>query len=186
MARPRACSVKPQHYSRWATSTWSGVDEGEKENAPDEHPPTAPRQANSHPSIHPSASPCKQSGSLTPICPQRNLPSRGLFRPGPLLAGGAVLMLYGWYKLVKGIREQKYSPRRQSREDVSMLTPYPKANSPAKRCGPASTSSRSSRPKRTATSSGGTWLTRRERRTCWGRISGFITPIGEFFFCSDS
>ncbi|EGS19463.1 uncharacterized protein CTHT_0049240 [Thermochaetoides thermophila DSM 1495] len=37
---------------------------------------------------------------------KRNLPSRGLFRPRPLLAGAAVLMLYGWYKLVKGIREQ--------------------------------------------------------------------------------
>ncbi len=39
---------------------------------------------------------------------QRNLPSRGLFRPGPLIAGGSLLMLFGWYKLATGIREQKY------------------------------------------------------------------------------
>jgi NADH dehydrogenase (ubiquinone) 1 alpha subcomplex subunit 13 len=39
---------------------------------------------------------------------KRNLPSRGLFRPGPLIAGGAVVMLFGWYKLITGIREQKY------------------------------------------------------------------------------
>ncbi len=40
---------------------------------------------------------------------QRNLPSRGLFRPGPLIAAGSLLMLFGWYKLAGGIREQKYS-----------------------------------------------------------------------------
>jgi hypothetical protein len=39
---------------------------------------------------------------------QRNLPSRGLFRPIPLLVGASVLMTYGWYKLIKGIREEKY------------------------------------------------------------------------------
>ncbi|KAJ4286194.1 hypothetical protein N0V88_008096 [Collariella sp. IMI 366227] len=37
---------------------------------------------------------------------KRNLPFRGLFRPGTLIAGGAVLMAFGWYKLVTGIREQ--------------------------------------------------------------------------------
>ncbi|KAK3898676.1 GRIM-19 [Staphylotrichum tortipilum] len=37
---------------------------------------------------------------------KRNLPSRGLFRPIPLLIGSAVLMGFGWYKLVVGIREQ--------------------------------------------------------------------------------
>ncbi|KAK4136122.1 hypothetical protein BT67DRAFT_440262 [Trichocladium antarcticum] len=37
---------------------------------------------------------------------KRNLPSRGLFRPGTLLTAGAVVMVYGWYKLITGIREQ--------------------------------------------------------------------------------
>jgi hypothetical protein len=37
---------------------------------------------------------------------QRNLPARG-FRPAAMLAGCGVFMIYGWYKLTKGIREQK-------------------------------------------------------------------------------
>ncbi|KAK4107242.1 hypothetical protein N656DRAFT_785540 [Canariomyces notabilis] len=46
------------------------------------------------------------AGGYDAVQYKRNLPSRGLFRPGPLLAGGALLMLYGWYRVVKGIREQ--------------------------------------------------------------------------------
>ncbi|TVY71191.1 NADH dehydrogenase [ubiquinone] 1 alpha subcomplex subunit, partial [Lachnellula suecica] len=38
---------------------------------------------------------------------QRNLPARG-FRPAVLLAGMAGVMTYGFWKLGKGIREQKY------------------------------------------------------------------------------
>lgn len=38
---------------------------------------------------------------------QRNLPARG-FRPATLLGIAGVFMLYGWYKVFHGIREQKY------------------------------------------------------------------------------
>ncbi|KAG7284266.1 hypothetical protein NEMBOFW57_010630 [Staphylotrichum longicolle] len=48
------------------------------------------------------------AGGYEAVQYKRNLPSRGLFRPGPLIAGGSLLMLFGWYKLVVGIREQKY------------------------------------------------------------------------------
>lgn len=40
--------------------------------------------------------------------PQRNLPARG-FRPAYLLLGMGVMMTYGFYKVGKGIREQKYA-----------------------------------------------------------------------------
>ncbi|KAK4225680.1 GRIM-19 [Podospora fimiseda] len=51
------------------------------------------------------------AGGYDAVQYKRNLPSRGLFRPGPLLAAGGVLMLYGWYKLVIGIREQNEMAR---------------------------------------------------------------------------
>ncbi|TQN64755.1 NADH dehydrogenase [ubiquinone] 1 alpha subcomplex subunit 13, partial [Colletotrichum shisoi] len=35
---------------------------------------------------------------------QRNLPARG-FRPGTMLLGMGLVMGYGWYHLIKGIRE---------------------------------------------------------------------------------
>jgi hypothetical protein len=74
---------------------WSRtLDEGACSPLPPQHPP---RTACSLPLLQPPANPR----------PQRNLPSRGLFRPGPLIAGGAALMLFGWYKLIVGIREQK-------------------------------------------------------------------------------
>lgn len=38
--------------------------------------------------------------------PQRNLPARG-FRPATLLGAAGAIMIYGWYKLTLGIREQK-------------------------------------------------------------------------------
>lgn len=38
---------------------------------------------------------------------QRNLPARG-FRPGTMLLGMGLVMGYGWYHLIKGIREAKY------------------------------------------------------------------------------
>lgn len=37
---------------------------------------------------------------------QRNLPARG-FRPGTMLLGVGLVMGYGWYHLIKGIREAK-------------------------------------------------------------------------------
>ncbi|KAL2151643.1 hypothetical protein VTH82DRAFT_6741 [Thermothelomyces myriococcoides] len=46
------------------------------------------------------------AGGYEAVQYKRNLPSRGLFRPRPLLAGSALLMLYGWYKVVVGVREQ--------------------------------------------------------------------------------
>ena len=45
------------------------------------------------------------SSSLT--CNKRNLPARG-FRPTYYLLGVAVIMTYGFWKVGKGIREQKY------------------------------------------------------------------------------
>ena len=83
----------------------------------------------------------KDTHKLTHTLPQRNLPSRGLFRPGPLIAGGSLIMLFGWYKLTVGIREQKYRshyPSHHPPNHHANNTPR-LANSPAKRCGPAST-----------------------------------------------
>ena len=40
-------------------------------------------------------------------CTQRNLPARG-FRPAVMLAGMVGVMTYGFWKLGKGIRQQKY------------------------------------------------------------------------------
>lgn len=52
-------------------------------------------------------------------------------------------------------------------------------NSPAKRCGPASTSSPPSRPRRTATRSAGTWPTSSASGTSWAaRTSGSTTARG--------
>ena len=41
------------------------------------------------------------------IVQQRNLPARG-FRPSVMLLGMAGIMTYGFWKVGKGIREQKY------------------------------------------------------------------------------
>jgi len=37
---------------------------------------------------------------------QRNLPARG-FRPATMLVGVGLITLYGWYRIIKGIREKK-------------------------------------------------------------------------------
>ena len=46
-------------------------------------------------------------GNQKLICEQRNLPARG-FRPGVMLFAVAGLMTFGFWKVGKGIREQKY------------------------------------------------------------------------------
>ncbi|KAG7146331.1 NADH dehydrogenase [ubiquinone] 1 alpha subcomplex subunit 13 like protein [Verticillium longisporum] len=43
-------------------------------------------------------------GGYNAVQYKRNLPARG-FRPGILLLGMGAVMGYGWYKLIKGIRE---------------------------------------------------------------------------------
>lgn len=48
--------------------------------------------------------------------PQRNLPARG-FRPGVMLGLGGLVMVYGWYKLTLGMREQQYVPGRPPRRE---------------------------------------------------------------------
>lgn len=46
------------------------------------------------------------TGGYEPVQYKRNLPARG-FRPSVYLAGVVALMTYGFYKVGKGIREQK-------------------------------------------------------------------------------
>jgi hypothetical protein len=48
---------------------------------------------------------------LTDMRVQRNLPARG-FRPSLVLLGVAGIMTYGFWKVGKGIREQKYEHHR--------------------------------------------------------------------------
>jgi len=94
-------------------------------------------------------------------------------------------MLYGWYKLVKGIREQKYDP---STPNLNRTLPAAEADddvptlvsSPVRRCGPAFTSSPCSRLRRIATTSVATLPIKQEKRGYWVRISRFITRIGEY------
>jgi len=50
------------------------------------------------------------SGGYEPVQYKRNLPARG-FRPATYLLAMSVLMTYGFYKVGKGIREQKYVSR---------------------------------------------------------------------------
>ncbi|KAH6649531.1 GRIM-19 [Chaetomium tenue] len=52
---------------------------------------------------------------------KRNLPSRGLFRPGPLIAGTTALMLFGWYKLVVGMREQNELAREKMWSRIHLI-----------------------------------------------------------------
>lgn len=87
---------------------------------------------------------------------QRNLPPSA-FKPKTLLAFGGLIMVYGWYHLFHGIREQRYlastfshanslslphlfpfflSPSLHTRR---LTQPIILENSPARRCGPAST-----------------------------------------------
>ncbi|KAL2751853.1 hypothetical protein ACRALDRAFT_2045099 [Sodiomyces alcalophilus JCM 7366] len=44
------------------------------------------------------------AGGYQAVQYKRNIPARG-FRPGFLLLGMGAVMGYGWYKLIKGIRE---------------------------------------------------------------------------------
>ncbi|KAK3376321.1 NADH:ubiquinone oxidoreductase 14kD subunit [Lasiosphaeria ovina] len=45
------------------------------------------------------------AGGYDPVQFKRNLPS-SRFRPGTLLAIGGTIMVYGWWRLIIGIREQ--------------------------------------------------------------------------------
>lgn len=109
---------------------------------------------------------------------QRNLPARG-FRPGILLLGMGAVMGFGWYKLIHGMREAKYVPLTQQPQEEHQIINSNTASLPVKRCGLASTSSPSSRPKRTATRCDDTWPTRSARRSCWATTPRSTTATGE-------
>jgi hypothetical protein len=120
---------------------------------------------------------------------QRNLPAKG-FRPGILLLGMGAVMSYGWYKLIGGMREAKYvcpslivSPFTSQYLRTTSISKGPgtnieTANSAVRRCGLASTSFPSSRPKKIAIRSVDTWLTRSVRRSCWATMPRFTTATG--------
>lgn len=55
---------------------------------------------------HTQAAPPLSEDKANRLPPQRNLPARG-FRPATLLGAAGAIMIYGWYKLTLGIREQK-------------------------------------------------------------------------------
>lgn len=119
--------------------------------------------------------------------PQRNIPTFRI-KPRMYLLGAGVIMAYGWYKLVIGIREAKYVPplsynttgltlRASAQPRPEHRTPDRQeqqltrctASMPARRTGRGSTSSPSSRPRRTATRCAGTSRTRSGRRSSWAR-----------------
>jgi len=138
-------------------------------------------------------------GGYSAVQYKRNLPARG-FRPAVYLAGMAALMGYGFWVYGRGIREAKYVPippsvhivfrelRCGAAGDVrdgwagpdELNADVRTVSSPARRCGPAFTSSLCCRRKRTATSCAATWLTRRARRSCWAARRRCTTAIGEF------
>ena len=92
---------------------------------------------------------------------QRNLPARG-FRPGVLLLGMGAIMTFGWYKLIKGMREVKYVV-----PDMPKLTPPPAR---LRRLPPSY--------HRTADHEAGTKLTAHSelgREKIWARI--YLTPV---------
>jgi hypothetical protein len=131
---------------------------------------------------------------------KRNLPARG-FRPSFYLLGMGVIMTYGFYKLGKGIREEKYvwcSPllelsvsmwwfssdletgktnARQNGNANLMIT----VNLRAKRCGPESISRRCYKPKKIAIKSEGFGPIRREKRNYWAKLRSHITVIGAYY-----
>jgi hypothetical protein len=51
---------------------------------------------------------------------KRNIPARG-FRPAAILAGCGVFMIYGWYKLTKGIREQNEYAREKMWSRIHLI-----------------------------------------------------------------
>lgn len=64
---------------------------------------------------------------LTMFAQQRNLPARG-FRPSVMLAVMGGVMVFGFWKVGKGIREQKYvffCHKSRLEEVVLHHTPYP-------------------------------------------------------------
>ncbi|KAK4185648.1 GRIM-19 [Podospora australis] len=52
---------------------------------------------------------------------KRNLPTKGMFQPKFMLAAGGALMLYGWYKLVVGIREQNEMGREKMWSRIHLI-----------------------------------------------------------------
>ncbi|KAK3314289.1 GRIM-19 [Apodospora peruviana] len=51
---------------------------------------------------------------------KRNLPAKG-FKPATLLVGCGVVMLYGWYKLTVGIREQNEYAREKMWSRIHLI-----------------------------------------------------------------
>ncbi len=79
---------------------------------PQDMPPVGGYQAVQYKVCRDLAMPCDfvnrdERGADIVARKQRNLPARG-FRPAYLLLGAGIAMTYGWYKLIHGIREQKY------------------------------------------------------------------------------
>jgi hypothetical protein len=108
--------------------------------------------------FHPNLKPPRhhdQTGNKLTSHPQRNLPTKG-FRPATLLGIAGLIMGYGWYRVIKGIRERKYvfrflhshlssannAQRARPREDVGT---HPSHSPPASRRRPRSRPSTSRR-----------------------------------------
>ncbi|KAJ9156819.1 hypothetical protein NKR19_g4133 [Coniochaeta hoffmannii] len=60
------------------------------------------------------------SGGYEAVQYKRNLPARG-FRPATLLGAAGVIMLYGWYKLTLGIREQNEYAREKMWSRIHLI-----------------------------------------------------------------
>ncbi|KEZ44665.1 hypothetical protein SAPIO_CDS2738 [Scedosporium apiospermum] len=60
------------------------------------------------------------AGGYAPVQYKRNLPFRG-FRPRTYLLGIGVVMAYGWYKLVSGIRETNEYAREKMWARIHLL-----------------------------------------------------------------
>ncbi|PHH60514.1 hypothetical protein CDD81_1604 [Ophiocordyceps australis] len=59
-------------------------------------------------------------GGYQPVQYKRNLPARG-FRPGVLLLGMGGIMVYGWYKLIPGIREANELAREKMWARINLI-----------------------------------------------------------------
>jgi hypothetical protein len=118
------------------------------------------------------------TGGYEPVQYRRNLPVRG-FRPAYYLVAVAGIMTYGFYKMGKGIREQKcvdglLEAAAWSVVEANGIT----ASLRERRCGHGYTSSRYYKPRRTEIKYGGITRSRRWRKNCWARKRRLITVIG--------
>ncbi|RSL59676.1 hypothetical protein CEP54_007172 [Fusarium duplospermum] len=59
-------------------------------------------------------------GGYEPVQYKRNLPAKG-FRPGILLLGTGVVMGYGWYKLIHGMREANELAREKMWARINLI-----------------------------------------------------------------